>query len=341
MNQDDKLVLKGEVSKNHINLNSFIELLEDISKGLSGNALKNQKTQEYKEDLKHLKQEEEMTRNKVKEKRNKIKILEKEEEYIKKLQTDTKKLYNSLNKRESNLTKLTSNYTSRLKGEEKKRTGTLREIIEKEKKEKIKQQKRADIIYGDDEAYWKKYYKNGEKEYSLTDKEIIDYDILIKKKLNNISNTNSFNKFFEFLNFILECEGGYNNYKQDKPTNFGITQYIYNVYRKDNGQKIQDIKLIKKEEAIIIYYEYFWIPSKAELLDYPLSLVYFDMYVNSNPKDAKNVLKRSNNNIKQFIENRRKFYNDIVKIHPEKKIFLKGWNNRLDKLQKYIDEHNE
>ena len=167
-----------------------------------------------------------------------------------------------------------------------------------------------------------------------------NYNKVYIEKLQNSAQTVSDKNFLNNLDYILETEGGYNNEKGDVPTNLGVTQGIYDTYRKENGLPLQSVKNIKVEEAVPIYYKYFWKPSGAENLSHPLDLVYFDMYVNSNPKEAKNVLSRSDNDVNKFIENRRKFYDDVIKAKPIKARFKRGWNNRLDKLQKYADNYN-
>ena len=159
------------------------------------------------------------------------------------------------------------------------------------------------------------------------------------KNLKNLAQTDSDLRFLNSLDYILKEEGGYNNYKGDKPTNLGVTQDIYNIYRKEKGLPSQDVKKINIKEATQIYHKYFWKPSKADKLQHPLDLVYFDMYINSNPREAKNVLNRSDNDVYKFIENRRKFYDDVIKSKPIKEKFRKGWYNRLDNLKKYIDEY--
>ncbi len=159
------------------------------------------------------------------------------------------------------------------------------------------------------------------------------------ERLQSMSETNSDKSFLNNIKFILKAEGGYNNIKGDVPTNFGITQRIYDIYRKEINLPIQSVQKIKIEEAVPIYYKYFWKPSGAEKLPHPLDLVYFDMYVNSNPMEAKKVLIRSNNDVYQFIENRRKFYDDVIKAKPIKAKFKNGWNNRLDNLKQYVDEY--
>ena len=159
------------------------------------------------------------------------------------------------------------------------------------------------------------------------------------ENLKNMAQTDSDKKFLNSLDYILDCEKGYNNIKGDKPTNLGVTQDIYNIYRKEKGLPSQNVRKINIKEATQIYYKYFWKPSNADKLQHPLDLAYFDMYINSNPREAKNVLNRSNNDVYKFLENRRKFYDDVIKSKPIKEKFRKGWYNRLDNLKKYIDEY--
>ena len=72
----------------------------------------------------------------------------------------------------------------------------------------------------------------------------------------------SFNKI---IYKVLEHEGGYVNDKDDLggETNYGITKRFYPNL---------DIENLSKQEAIDIYYDDYWIPSKAEKL--PKHLLY-------------------------------------------------------------------
>lgn len=159
------------------------------------------------------------------------------------------------------------------------------------------------------------------------------------ENLKEMAQTDSDKRFLNSLDYILDREKGYNNVKGDKPTNLGVTQDIYNIYRKEKGLAVQDVKKINIKEATQIYYKYFWKPSGAEKLQHPLDLAYFDMYINSNPREVRNVLNRSNNDVYQFIENRKKFYDDVIKAKPIKEKFRNGWYNRLDTLKQYVDDY--
>ena len=102
--------------------------------------------------------------------------------------------------------------------------------------------------------------------------------------------------------------------------------------------KEKDIKKITKEQATRIYYSEYWKKSGADKLEHPIDFIFFDMYINTNPACAKRVLKRSNDSY-DLIENRRKYYDDVIKKHPEKEEYRKGWNNRLDKIKNYVDNY--
>lgn len=197
-----------------------------------------------------------------------------------------------------------------------------------------KMRQRAELLYPT--------MKEKEKNVSnYKSKNIREYNQLYINKLKDFAEVESDKKFLNSLDFLINLEGGYSNLVGDVPTNLGVTQGIYDIYRKSHGLSIQSVKNIRIEEAVPIYYNYFWKPSGAEKLSDPLSFVYFDMYVNSNPKDTKAVLKRSDNDVYKFLENRKKFYYDVVKEKPIKKKFLNGWCNRLDKLKKYVDDYYE
>ncbi len=94
--------------------------------------------------------------------------------------------------------------------------------------------------------------------------------------------------FHNIVPVILAHEGGY-VWDKDDPggeTNFGISKRAF--------PKI-DIKKLKMADAVKIYLEYYWKPSKVELLPRELWKTYFDMCVNMGQKKACEVLQRSCN----------------------------------------------
>ena len=224
-------------------------------------------------------------------------------------------------------------------------------ILKRDLEKAIEMKRQADVLYGSDEEYYKKYYPDREvpKEGYLTGAaaSVFDskYDEMSNQKylneLENMAQTESDRKFLQNLNLILKIEKGYNNIKGDIPTNLGVTQPIYNIYCKERGIKTKDIKNITIQEAVSIYYKYFWVPSGAAKLEPPLDLVYFDMYVNSPPGAAKRLLAKSNNDVYKFLENRKKYYDERIKQDNTKLQFKKGWYNRLETMKRYADIYNK
>lgn len=165
-------------------------------------------------------------------------------------------------------------------------------------------------------------------------------------------------RFKECLKFVLKWEGGYSNHPADPggATNMGITQSVYNAWRKSKNLPPQNVKLITKSEIEQIYWEKYWQPLRCDELPKPLDLVVFDSGVNCGIGRAAKWLnqslnlpaatKISNNTIttakklnpiaiaRKVLELREKHYKTIVGANPKLKVFLKGWMNRLNDLRK-------
>tara|TARA_Y100001963_G_C6523274_1_gene327640 strand:+ start:23 stop:496 length:474 start_codon:yes stop_codon:yes gene_type:complete len=94
--------------------------------------------------------------------------------------------------------------------------------------------------------------------------------------------------FDEIIDKVLESEGGYVNDKDDAggETNMGISKKAYPDV---------DIKNLTLKEAKQIYYEDYWVPSKAEQLPNQLREIYFDMVVNFGRRGAAKVLQSACN----------------------------------------------
>lgn len=89
-------------------------------------------------------------------------------------------------------------------------------------------------------------------------------------------------RFEECLAPVLKYEGGFSAHPDDKggATNYGITQTVYDKYRKEQKKPVQSVKLIDGFEVHAIYRENYWKPSRAAYLQSPLDLVVFDTAVN-------------------------------------------------------------
>lgn len=84
---------------------------------------------------------------------------------------------------------------------------------------------------------------------------------------------------------VLQHEGGYVNHPKDPggPTNKGVTQRVYDGYRKSKGLTARSVKSITGEEVADIYDRQYWDAVKGDLLPDGVDYVVFDGAVNSGP----------------------------------------------------------
>ena len=151
--------------------------------------------------------------------------------------------------------------------------------------------------------------------------------------------------FNEIIDQVIEHEGGYVNDPHDTggETNYGIAKRWYPEV---------DIKNLNVDDAVNIYYNDYWKPSKAEHLPKEIRGTYFDMCVNMGQKRAVIVLQETINSIgstriaedgligKVTIEHSHKvskrrlqafrclFYGELVNQKPDQKRFYYGWFKR-------------
>lgn len=135
-------------------------------------------------------------------------------------------------------------------------------------------------------------------------------------------------RFHRVLMFTIPHEGGYVNDPDDPggETKWGISKrYHPNV----------DIKNLTPEQAAEIYYNEYYIPSGANLLEEPFSTVVFDTAVQLGAGLAKKWFDQVKGNLDDFIQLRKNYYILKVKQNPAKQKYLAGWLNRCDDLDKY------
>jgi lysozyme family protein len=166
-------------------------------------------------------------------------------------------------------------------------------------------------------------------------------------------------RFEVCLKRVLEHEGG----KVDDPadrggrTNQGVTQRVYDDYRKKRGAPAGDVWDMTDAECRDIYLAGYWIPMHGGSLPVGLDYVAFDAAVNSGTRRAGKWLQMalgmatgdcdgvigqrtlhyvsdcvtSNDvdaTIKRFMEHRKLFLQSLVLRDPSQQRFAKGWNNR-------------
>ena len=145
------------------------------------------------------------------------------------------------------------------------------------------------------------------------------------------------------------------------PTRMGIT---WGALTRAYGQGLvnhNDITLLTKSEANRIYEANYWVPSRANMMDWGLCLVHYDCAVNCGVGGAAKQLQRALNNIGKkvsidgvigplslaavsevqqdkliacYIDVRVEFYHGLVAKNPSQGVFLKGWLNRLEMMRR-------
>lgn len=151
--------------------------------------------------------------------------------------------------------------------------------------------------------------------------------------------------FYQIIKKVIEHEGGYVNDPKDAggETKYGITKRWYPEI---------DIKNLTLDDAIDIYYDDYWKPSKANDLPEEIRATYFDMVVNMGQHQAVKILQdaiNSNKRAKIAVDGnigpvtikhsyklkkqrlqayRCKFYSRLVEKKPDQERFYYGWFKR-------------
>lgn len=91
------------------------------------------------------------------------------------------------------------------------------------------------------------------------------------------------NNFEKALALVLEHEGGWSNHPKDPggATMKGVTQAVYDAYRKMRGRGPQSVKFISDEELRAIYKFQYWDKVQGDFLPSGLDYAVFDFAVNS------------------------------------------------------------
>lgn len=99
----------------------------------------------------------------------------------------------------------------------------------------------------------------------------------------------------ESLARVLVHEGGYVNHPSDPggPTNKGVTQRVYDAYRKGRKLSPRSVKNITMDEVADIYDRQYWDAVKGDQLPAGVDYVVFDGAVNSGPGQSIKWLQRA------------------------------------------------
>ena len=155
-----------------------------------------------------------------------------------------------------------------------------------------------------------------------------------KKKQNKTVPTDE--DFDKMLKFVLESEGGYVANDCGQACNKGIQQNTYDTYRTRKGLAKNDVKNITDEEVREIYYTMYYKASGADKIsDKKLAFYLFDAAVNMGVNGAKKILANCDNNAELFMKKRLEKYNIIAENHNNKRIYLRGWESRINRAKTF------
>jgi len=159
------------------------------------------------------------------------------------------------------------------------------------------------------------------------------------------------------LPFVLRWEGGFVDHPNDPGgrTNKGVTQRVYDAWRKRQGLPVRDVKRLDDTELHRIYESGYLIPPHCDRLARQLDLVHFDTAVNMGPGRAVRFLQkaagcgvdgdfgsqtekavqacRPGDLIASYCATREAYYRELVRRNASLGVFLKGWLNRLNALR--------
>lgn len=170
------------------------------------------------------------------------------------------------------------------------------------------------------------------------------------------------NAFDLALAFTLPAEGGYVDNPADPggATNCGITQGTYDTWRDIQMQPRRPVSLLTDAEKVAIYQGNYWTPGKCAQLPQAVAIVHFDWCVNHGVQGAIKTLQQAVGvpvdgvagpqtliaaeatdplaTAKAYNELRRQWYRDRVAARPDQGVFLKGWLERVDHLDAYVEK---
>jgi|TARA_R110000824_G_scaffold14392_1_gene61331 lysozyme family protein len=150
--------------------------------------------------------------------------------------------------------------------------------------------------------------------------------------------------FKEIVRGIIRREGGYVDHPSDPggETKYGIAK---------RSHPKENIKSLTKKRAEEIYYDKYWVPSKAPYVPHDIQTTFFDMVVNMGQRRAVKILQKACNSkncglvvdgligrntlaaAKKIDVSRLKvfrilFYTDLIKRKPSLEAFIVGWIRR-------------
>jgi lysozyme family protein len=166
--------------------------------------------------------------------------------------------------------------------------------------------------------------------------------------------------FDKALTFTLKWEGGFSNHSADPggATMKGVTQRVYDSYRKHRGQSLQSVRNITDQELHQIYLDGYWTAAFCDKLPERLAIAAFDFAVNAGAQTAVKNLQRAlgidqdgivgantlrtiqakgePEALRLYLKRRADRFRNLASDRPSLKVFLKGWLNRVNDMERYL-----
>lgn len=171
--------------------------------------------------------------------------------------------------------------------------------------------------------------------------------------------------FIKALDYTFQNEGGFSNHKADRggATMFGITRTTASRWLR-RTVSIAEMKELSHEVAADIYFNWYWLPLSCDLItNVPVAIALFDIGVVRGPGVPPRYAQKTLNALGYrtivdghigpktvkglnqvdalaFIQMYQHFvregFKEIVKQRPAQGVFLKGWLNRAERLEKLV-----
>ena len=164
----------------------------------------------------------------------------------------------------------------------------------------------------------------------------------------------------EAIHFTLGAEGKF-VIDDGGPTMYGVTQAVYDDYRRNEGLSLQSVRLIEMDEVEDIMRREYWTPAHCDDLGNKMGVAHFDWSYNHGDEGGFETLQialgftgdavdgkygphtkaaaqaAGDSVLGAYLDARRQWYRDAAKRNPAKYgEYLDGWLNRVDNLEKYL-----
>ncbi len=159
------------------------------------------------------------------------------------------------------------------------------------------------------------------------------------------------------IRFTLGAEGKF-VIDDGGPTMYGVTQAVYDDFRRGEGLSLQSVRLIDMDEVYVIMGNRYWVPAHCGDLGPKMGVAHFDWAYNHGVEGSIKTLQEalnvqadgiygphtkeaaqtaSDSILDRYLALRKDFYNHLAQDNPgEYARYLDGWLNRVDNLEKYL-----